>query len=189
MLKSATIAAVSTAALLTACAGDLVSVVEPQPPVGNYYNGDFEYATRNGAIRTEISGKPFAAAQDALDARVRTLMKHQNRGTPADFVAADGERTDPAYKVVVVFNMKRGYSGEDVCRLGASKVPTTGAGQTTVTMITFCFGDDMKTWAEGRVNGVSGPDDPKFAALVRQTTLSLIPAHDGQDHGGDPSRP
>jgi hypothetical protein len=42
----------------------------------------------------------------------------------------------------------------------------------------------MKTEVNGRVSGLTGLNDPKFVALVRQTTLGLIPAYDHQETGG-----
>jgi hypothetical protein len=100
----------------------MVSVVEPTPPIGTYYNGDFEYATRNGAIRTEVIGTPFAVTPDALKSRVLGLMKGQNRGKPAEFVTQNGDKTDAAYKVVAAFNLRPNYGGYDLCKYSADKL-------------------------------------------------------------------
>jgi hypothetical protein len=178
--------AAALAGVLAGCSGNSVSVTDQVPPAPNYYDGDFEYATRNGAIRTEVVGQPFVVSPDALKARVLQLMDKQNRGVPANFVATNGNDTDPLYKVVAAFNLSGGYSGRDLCR-GTTGLPSRGPGTPVTLDMAFCIGDQLKTEVQGRVGVVSGLDDPKFAALVRQTTLGLIPAQDG--HGGDNDGP
>lgn len=180
--------ATALAALLSGCSGDFVAVSDHAVPAPSYFDGDFEYATRKGAIRTEVIGQPFVITPDALMARVLPLMDGQNRGRPANFVATSGEDTDPVYKVVAAFNLSGGYSGRDLCR-GTAGLPLRGPAMPATLDMAFCIGDQLKTEAQGRVGVVSGPDDPKFAALVRQTTLALIPAQDGHDGGGDDGSP
>ncbi|MPY71894.1 MAG: hypothetical protein GEU92_17640 [Alphaproteobacteria bacterium] len=174
--------AAALAGFLPGCSGNMVTVSEDVSPAPSYYDGDFEYATRNGAIRTEVIGQPFVVTPDTLKARVLHLMDGQNRGVATKFVATNGNDTDPAFKVVAAFNLSGGYSGRDLCR-GTAGLPSRGAGTPITLDMAFCIGDQLKTEVQGRVGVVSGLDDPKFAALVRQTTLGLIPPQDG--HGGD----
>jgi hypothetical protein len=47
----------------------------------------------------------------------------------------------------------------------------------------FCFGDRLMSQASGRAKGVSGTDDPKFAALVRGVTHALFPQIDHKRSG------
>lgn len=172
-------------ALLLGCAGGTIITQDHAVPAPSYFNGDFDYATRLGAIRTEVAGLPFDTDPKTFQASVRSLMDRQNRGVPARFVAEHGDDTDPAFKVVVAFNLAPRYSGVDLCR-GTEGLQMLGPARTVKVDMAFCIGDQLKTETQGRlIGGTPGPDDRQFAALVRQTTRTLIPARDGHDGGGE----
>jgi len=162
-------------AVLGAVAGCNVVVVQDEPaPRSGYYDGEFDYATGKGAMLTFVSGNPFGGPQQEFDDRVRRLMYGQNRGLPTEFVGSRSERTMPPYKIVVAFNKELHISPSDMCAkpLELRSVPE----KTRLRIdIAFCHGDDPKSDTSGYVSGVSGIDDPKFADLVRQATLTMLP--------------
>lgn len=166
---------------VSACA-DMVIVQEPVFQQ-IFTDGDTEYAMRNGVMKTRVYGDPFPDGADGIERSVMGLMKGANRGPVVDFVAQPtGIGSDP-YHIVMVFNAPRDIWAESICAdgSGVGSAPTDGA----LTLLSgFCIGDDLLATASGSVSGVSGPDDPKFRALVRQVTYSLFPAHDHNDVGG-----
>jgi hypothetical protein len=42
----------------------------------------------------------------------------------------------------------------------------------------FCYGDQLKSDARGWVYDLRRVDDPRFASLVKQVTLAMIPTGD-----------
>ncbi len=176
----------ATASLLTlglgACA-DAVLVQDSPGPRHAYFDGDFEYATRDGAVVTEVAGNPFAMPKDRFDAAVRRLMYGQTEGLPVSFVERPASgKTDPAYKVVVAFNALPWVSGFELCEKGSLTPTRTGGGELNMA-IAFCIGDSLKSDTSGFTSAVAGPDTPRFARLVRQVTLALIPTQDGEEAG------
>lgn len=136
---------------------------------------DLDQATRGGAILTTIIGNPFGVDKKAFDARVLRLMKGQNRGGPAVFVAAPDHRTDPSYNVVVVFNPPSDITSDALCRKGDG-LSSRPYAKTLTMAIAFCLGDKAKAGATGRVAEIRGIDDPNFTDLVSVVTRAMIPA-------------
>ena len=183
MNRMLTLGAVSLMALgMGACTG--VMVDDSPGPRYSYFDGDFEYATRDGAIVTVITGPTFGMPKDRFDSMVLANMQGQNPGPPARFVAQP-ERggTDPAFKVVVAFNAAKYVSGWEMCKHG-DKTPTEeGAGRNAEMAIAFCIGDTPKSDAFGVAYGVSRADDAQFATLVRQVTRAIVPIGDNLEQG------
>ena len=177
------------ALLATACTGVLIEDAPGLDSRASYYRGEFDYATRNGAIMTTIVGNPFAAPKPGFDARVVGLMKEQNRGVPAEFVAAHGARTDPVFSVVVAFNMAPGISPNRLCREPAT-VQTAPHSRDLRMSAAFCHGDALQSDAAGVAYQLAGPDDPKFAELVRGVTNAMVPIDTSEEgDGGDSVMP
>ena len=180
-----------TLLLLLAAAGCTGVVVQDYPDQrGSYFEGDFDYAAGNGAIETVVVGNPFGGPKEAFDDRVRSLMMHQNRGVPAEFVAGQSERTDPLYKVVTAFNLAPGVPNYAMCRNPAGLPSLHHAGQLDIA-IAFCEGDEVKSYTTGYAPDVQSASDPKFAELVRYATLYMVPDRDPitDDSDGDSADP
>lgn len=180
-----------TAALLLGVAGCTGVVVQDYPgPRGNYFERDFDYAAGNGAIETVIVGNPFGGPKEAFDDRVRTLMRHQNRGVPAEFVEGQTARTSPLYEVVVAFNLSPAIPNYTMCRNPAGLPSRHQSGRLDIA-IAFCEGDEVKSYTTGYAQNVQGPNDPKFVELVRYATLYMVPDHDDKldDDGNDSGDP
>ena len=175
--------AISLLAFGLAACTNAVLVLDSAGPRHSYYDGDFEYATRNGAIVTEVVGNPFAMPKDRFDTEVRRLMYGQNEGLPVSFVERPASgKTDPAYKVVVAFNALPRVSGFELCEKGHLTPIRTGAGELEMT-IAFCIGDSLKSDAMGYTSTVASPESPRFVELVHEVTLSLIPRQDNEEVG------
>ena len=166
---------------LTGCTG--VAVNDSPGSRADYSNGDFEYATSLGAIVTRVAGNPFGIPADTFrDAVLRDMQGHARDGS-GRFVAAPSEQTMPPYKVIVAFDMPAWVDGYALCRSAAAlPAPVKKPGVTTVDMA-FCFGDQLKSDASGRVSGAGSVDDPRFVDLVQRVTEALIPSR--EDAGPD----
>lgn len=167
--------------MLAATACTDIIVYEVEPPSLSYYDGNFEYATHRGAILTRIGGNPFDMPADRFRALVRDHMRGANWGGPVEFTPQAGERTLPPYKVVAMFNLKRIYDSDDLCR-GIDDVETVAPSPRGLRLnMAFCLGDAAKSAAWGTARNVSGPDDPKLRALIRQVTVLLVPTFTKQN--------
>lgn len=157
------------------CTG--VYVHDDPGPRGRYFIGDFDYAAGDGAIETIVAGNPFGLPEKAFDDRVRALMRHQNRGVPAEFVEGQTDRTAPLYKVVVAFNLPPAVADDEMCRNPAGLQSRPHTGRLDIAIV-FCEGDEGKSGTTGWADSVSGPADPKFAELVRSATLYMLSDYD-----------
>jgi len=167
---------VAAVGLLTPACNAVIVNSYPNLPA-NFADGDFERATAKGAIATTVVGNPFAAAGAGnFGDEVRSLMKNQVGVLPVEFVPQQGANTTKPYKVVVVFNPRRGMNDDTICQMDG-KTPTAegNPGQVSTAMV-FCDGDVAKSGTSGHVSGVRDRNDPKFASLVRQVASLMIPS-------------
>lgn len=182
MKKAATLSVIGvTALVLGAC--NAVMVEDRVGPDWSYYDGDFYYATRKGAIVTHVTGNPFGAAQPSFAESVRKMMYGQTEGTPVEFVATANDKTLAPFKVVLAFNAPLNVDGHDLCETD-SRTTSLPSGAMLRASIAFCEGDRLKSDSYARVSGVSGANDPKFQELVQQITRAMVPT-DGSDDSGD----
>jgi hypothetical protein len=166
--------------LLSAC--NSVIIDDSPGPRYSYFDGDFEYATHQGAIVTEIAGNPFAGSSQDFGRTVRSYMHNQISGAPAEFVSEHGDKTVRPHKVVVAFNAPPNNDGHDICETGG-KTPSSNTGGSLRMAIALCIGDSLKSDAYGSVSGVAGAGDARFKELVQGVTRAMIPAQDGEDAG------
>ena len=88
-----------------------------------------------------------------------------------------------AFHVVVTFNTQNPLSVADICE-DATQVKSRPNLQTTSMMSIFCQGGYPISYSRGYVDGLTGPQDPKLAKLVREVALSMIPRYDDHRSGG-----
>lgn len=170
--------AVAALALLAACDG--VIVTQPVGPQ-RYSNGDFEYAARNGAMKTEVVGNPFGAAPNFAPLVIE-YMQNANRSVPVKFVLAPEGGGSAPFHVVMAFNPPQGSVARDACSQAGS-LPTATRTTAVYLFSVFCSGDVPMSEASGTVADLTGPDDPKLRSLVRQVTYALIPGYDQKGVG------
>ena len=172
-----------TLLMLGGCFGFGVIIHEP---VGgqNIADGDFDYAARNGEVRTAVFGNPFGAPTGGFTATVTRNMRGANPGKPVAFTPRPTGGGSGAYHVVMLFNPDRAATANDACA-NASNVPTAPGHDPVNLFSAFCIGDTPLSSAGGLANGVSSPEDQNFRELVQQVTQALFPIYDHFDIGGE----
>lgn len=142
-----------------------------------YDPGEFEEATRKGAIETVVKGNPFDVDKVSFDASVLKLMNGQSRVYGVKFVQKPNSQTDPRFRVVVAFNLPISAGSISICR-DTAKLPSTSQGGNLNILMIFCKGDDAKSNARATVREIKSSDDPKFARVVKQLTYFMSPDDD-----------
>jgi hypothetical protein len=175
-------AALIVIGLVSGCEG--VMVYEPMY-TQLYSNGSFDYAARNGVMKTEIVGDPFGGAPNFAE-KVTDYLYGATRSVPVKFALQPQGTGSAPYHVVMIFNAPAGATSDQAC---AQRVaPAAGRSPDAIHVLAaFCSGDLAMSEAGGRAAGVTGPDDPKFRSLVRQVAYGLIPPYDRRDVGASGS--
>ncbi len=144
-----------------------------------YSRADFAYAGAGRDLTTEILGNPFAnLAQPAFDRAVTDAMRGAHFGPRTNFTTAPDDSARTVYRVRMLWNGPLGTNGSALC----DGTPLVGGGPANgeVRLIAaFCRSDRPATYLSGSVDGVSGPDDPRFVSFIRQVTTELFPPRDG----------
>jgi hypothetical protein len=91
------------------------------------------------------------------------------------FALAASPKTDPNYKIVMMFNPASAVSGNTLCAKSQSLPPTPVTRASL--LAAFCRGDVAISESNGWVR-LSGPEDPNFARLIDAVTLTLFPRAD-----------
>jgi hypothetical protein len=168
--------------VLAACE-TMVIVGEPVMNL-NYTVDDFEYASRNGEIRTRIGDDPFGGPHAAFSEQVTKFMYGANFGVDVVFTPSPRGKGSGRHHVVMLFNSPISTDERDLC--GADARPPTLLPTNTLRLISvFCYEDEMLSTADGRIFGVENLQEPRFRDLVRQVTLALFPGNDDLEVGGD----
>ncbi len=164
----------AVATMLAACDGvTTYGPVQSKSPIPEQH---IYIAAAKGSIVAEVRGNPFSGAVPGLADWVRGYMENGTLGPPVRFVAAQGPATVEPYRVVVLFNAAPGAHYRGLCT-GTEQQAGQGAGGYMTVSMGFCFGSDQISATWGSVRGVTGPDDPKFRALIQQTAITLVPMH------------
>ena len=100
--------------VLTACRGTVI--VDAPISNLNYTVDDFEYAARNGEIRTRVGRNPFGGAHDPFAARVMEHMFGANFGVEVAFTPSPKGKSSGRHHVLLLFNprsarMRRIFAG------------------------------------------------------------------------------
>lgn len=144
-----------------------------------YSRADFAYAGAGRDLTTEILGNPFAnLAQPAFEQAVTDAMQGAHFGPRTHFTTTPDESARPVYSVRMLWNGPLGTNGGALC----DGTPLAGGGPANgeVRLIAaFCRSDRHATYLSGSVDGVTGPDDPRFVGFIRQVTAQLFPPRDG----------
>ncbi|NQU62001.1 MAG: hypothetical protein HQ512_12790 [Rhodospirillales bacterium] len=168
--------------VLTACQGAVI-VRAPIPNL-NYIVDDFDYASRNGEIRTRVGDDPFGGPHAEFSAKVTKLMYGANVGGDVVFTSSPQGKGSGRHHVVMLFNPPISADEEDFCGPKV-QIPTLPLTNALRLVSTFCYEDQMLSTADGQVSGVRSPQSPLFRKLVRQVTLALFPPVDHLDVSGE----
>ena len=147
----------------------------------NYYDGAFEYATKDGKINTYIAGSPFAGPEAELKFKnnVFSNLYGSTFGRDVNFKSSKPNSEKYGFHVVVTFNAVNHLSVGDICE-DATQIKSRPNLQTTSMLSVFCQGAHPISSSRGYVSALTGPDDPKLRSLVRGVALAMIPLYD--DH-------
>lgn len=146
-----------------------------------YSRADFAYAGAGRDMATDILGNPFpGVSQAAFDSAVTTAMHGAHFGPPTNFTTTPGDSARPAYRVRLLWNGPLSANGNALCSDTSIQGGGAEPGGKARLIAAFCNSGDASTYVVGSVDGVSGPDDPRFVSFLRQVTLKLFPPRDGQ---------
>jgi len=154
------LAAFGAALLLSACGVGTVSYVNVD---SSYDPVQYARLPFTGPLYVEVSGNPFAIPGDQLAQVVYTSI------APSNAVVGNGQGP----RLHFAF-------GPDASNfnLACSAAGTTGRINGTISMVAaLCGGrDHALTYLSASIDGVTGPNDPRFRQFLRQTTVQLFPA-------------
>jgi hypothetical protein len=143
---------------------------------GNYDPGEYARAADAKAIPVTVQGSAFGLDQSALASTVANNMKGQDWAGHGRFTTSPGADNDRTFSFAFMLNGPTGITAEALCKrpaaVGGSGAVVTG----DVSLVAaLCRFDQAATTVQGRVSGATGPQDPKFAALIAAATRDLTP--------------
>ena len=170
--RRAYLGAGALALLLSACAN------------GSIINNEFVDAAYNpqlvgsmakygGVMPLEIYGNPFDVSKQELDSAMTDAMSGANFGQPLEFTTHPPEDFASPYSLVVLFNPALGAKANKIC--GDRDQPTAPTEVGVKAMLVVCSSDVRISSLVASVGGVSDPNDPAFARLLKQTLIVLLP--------------
>lgn len=162
-------AAAALAFVLAAGAAQAVAQTRHEQMWSSYDPTEINGAHGGRKLPTLIAGNPFAGPQEA----VRDAVADAIGGTrPTDQAVA----ARAPLRVLWLFNATT-RTGPRICdRSQPLPVADTGPGNGAVDIVaTYCRGDAPQTQVWGSIDGIKGPDDPRFRDFIKQVTVSLFP--------------
>jgi hypothetical protein len=153
-------AAVAAMLLLSACGVGTVSYVNVD---SSYDPTQYARLPYTGPIYVEVSGNPFAIPPQQLAQVVYTSI------APSNAVVGNGQGP----RIHIAF----GPDASNV-NLACSAGGTNGRINGTISIVAaLCRGTDHAlSYLSASIDGVTGPDDPRFRSFLRQTAVQLFPA-------------
>ncbi|HVY52589.1 MAG TPA: hypothetical protein VHA07_13655 [Devosia sp.] len=151
--------ALGTALFLSACGVGTVSYVNVD---SSYDPVQYARLPYTGPLYVEVSGNPFSIPSDQMAKVVYDAIAPSN--------AAIGNGQGPRLHFAF---------GPDASNfnLACSAAGTAGQVNGRISMVAaLCRGTDHAlTYLSGSIDGVTGPDDPRFRQFLRQATVQLFP--------------
>jgi hypothetical protein len=152
-------AAFGAALLLSACSAGTTSYVNVD---SSYDPVQFARLPYTGPLYVEVSGNPFAIPSDQMAKIVYEAV------APSGALVGNGQGPRIHYAFgpdATNFNLACSASG------------TTGQVNGRISMIAALCGGNQHalTYLSASIDGVTGPNDPRFRQFLRQTTVQLFP--------------
>ncbi len=172
MVGAGIVAAGIVSAPTPADAGFVTSI----PGQSDYYNPmQIRYVAGGGEVWTIVRGNAFRMAKPDFDTAVTSYMDGRPGWvSPAKYTTTPSENAKRAYWVVLVFNPPRSYDGYRACNNHRGAGGPTNDGYVEV-VAAFCSRDKVLGESRGTLSRATGPDDPSFAALIRQVQNDIFP--------------
>lgn len=142
----------------------------------HYGVSHFVYAAAERDLEVRVRGNPFASPPPTpLADTVVAAMQGANSGPRTHFVTAPTPATRDNFHVALVFNPSPATTADEAC---ADRGTTLAAsGEAIRLLAAFCNRGRPLSFLEARANA-TGPADPGFRALIRQSTSLLFPVSD-----------
>jgi hypothetical protein len=159
MFRIPLLPALATAILLGGCSTGTVSYVNVD---SSYDPTQYARLPYTGPLYVEVSGNPFAIPPEQMAKVVYDAIAPSN----AAVGNGQGPRLHFAFGPDATnFNLACGAAG------------TNGRVNDRITMVAaLCGGrEHALTYLSGSIDGVTGPDDPRFRQFLRQATVQLFP--------------
>lgn len=137
--------------------------------IGDRYDSD-DYAHEASVkpILVVVRGTAFGLDQKSLENVVTSNMQGADWGPHAKFTTTPGSDVAPIFSFVMLVNGPQNATAASLCR-DPSKAPASvqapAAGEMRI-LGGLCRYDQYMSEVTARVDGVNGPQDPKFHSLI-----------------------
>lgn len=186
------LSAVAALGLAACVRSDGISTVSSMDD--RYDSDDYAHEASVKPILVVVRGTAFGLDQKALENTVTKNMQGSDWGPHARFTTTPGKDDAKIFSFVMLVNGPRNATAAALCR-DPSKAPAATqapvAGEVRL-LGGLCRYDQNMTEVTGRVDGVTGPQDPKFHKLIvaamqeltTPMTTQLLMHNTGGDDGG-----
>lgn len=146
----------------------------------DYDPGEYARATQAHEIPVTVQGGAFGVDQAALAQAVARDMTGQDLSGRGRFTTTPSAGSDSMFSFAFAFNGPSPASPDALCqnRTAAAAPAATAApaaGGDVRLLAALCRFNKAATTVQARVSGATGPQDPKFAALIAAATRDLTP--------------
>lgn len=161
-----------------------------------YDSDDYAHEASVKPILVVVRGTAFGLDQKALETTITNNMQGADWGPHAKFTTTPSADVAPIFSFVMLVNGPQNATAASLCR-DPSKAPAVTqpptAGEVHI-LGGLCRYDQNMSEVTARVDGVSGPQDPKFHNLIvaamqelttPMTTQRLMHDMGGNDGGGN----
>jgi len=148
--------------LLNACTPGRIDYVQVESP---YDASQDRFVPFSRPLHADITGNPFPVSQDDFNKAVNAAIQ------------AKGIAPDPnGYRIRMIFDgapTNGNYICDETGQTGSA--PGRGEGNKISISAAYCRGSDTMTFLQGSVDGITGPDDPRFRPFLRMVATQLFP--------------
>lgn len=162
-----------------ACAGDGPASVGQLHPTYDYQT--FNSYHRNRDTLVEVHGNPLGLDAAVFGRAIGDAMR--SSGVQSNFTTTPGASAEKNLRVVVSFNARPDNRG-----LCSAKPGDTGpSARTPITAVyaAWCWGDRVDSEVSTHVAPITGIDDPRFRAMLAQSTRELFPGNKDVNKNND----
>lgn len=179
---TAAAAILAAAAGLAACAGGGSGLfggplITYDQQVSPYAPSFVRTAAQTGSFYVRILGEPFPGETPKEEIARRIPMPQwlgQVRAT-----TMPGEEVNTNFFAILAFNPAFSGPLTDAACADPEAVPVQPPVAGTVRLAAgFCIGSRIGSYLVAQQEGIAGPDDPRFAAMLGQVMLALLPRYD-----------
>ena len=122
-------------------------------------------------------GNPFDVPKENLERAIARVLAVSHSGPHVPFVITRPEGFDSPYRVILLFDNKRGYTTIKLCGQDPGAFEPAWNGKLRI-YATLCANEKPLTSVFGQIDGLDGPNDPRFRKLIGHITHGLFPPYD-----------